>query len=232
MQTVLGKRLRLIRAERKLSLRQAAREAGLAKETLGDLERGRRHPSDVTLAKLAEVYEIPLQELFDLEEGEQQEEPALAGKAEAPELGPIEEERWLSAELVEENAKHIRTPYERTEGGRELQTIFFRHADSMEAVMREERPSIDVVRALAIESSVLSEHAVSEYSDLFAHENYSSIEADEYERALRHLIETTVRMVEAHAGNKREVSELLAKIRARAESIRTAQGDDFWRRAR
>ncbi len=79
MQGELGKRLRLIRAERKLSLRQAAREAGLAKETLGDVERGKRQPSDVTLAKLAEVYDVPLQDLFDLEEEDERaktEEPA------------------------------------------------------------------------------------------------------------------------------------------------------------
>jgi len=86
----LGRRLRLIRAEQKLSLRQAARQAGLAKETLGDLERGKRHPTDVTLAKLADVYGISLQELFDLEEEphEPSGEMALTGtgpKAEAPE---------------------------------------------------------------------------------------------------------------------------------------------------
>ena len=101
-QGLLGKRLRLIRAQRKLSLRQAAKLAGLAKETLGDLERGKRHPTDITLAKLAEIYEIELQELFDLEEeaslaeaeASETEEPVLTGKAEAPgeEAGLTDEE--------------------------------------------------------------------------------------------------------------------------------------------
>jgi transcriptional regulator with XRE-family HTH domain len=99
VQSELGKRLRLIRAERKLSLRQAAREAGLAKETLGDVERGKRRPSDVTLAKLAEVYDVPLQELFDLEEEDYQQASPLAeprskpgASSEAPEEGPSVEE--------------------------------------------------------------------------------------------------------------------------------------------
>jgi len=85
-QGLLGKRLRLIRAQRKLSLRQAAKLAGLAKETLGDLERGKRHPTDITLAKLAEIYEISLQELFDLEEEDSAREPSEAEPEESAEL--------------------------------------------------------------------------------------------------------------------------------------------------
>ena len=108
-QGLLGKRLRLIRAQRKLSLRQAAKLAGLAKETLGDLERGKRHPSDVTLAKLAEIYEISLQELFDLEEEDstrgpseaEPEEPAELPKAPAP---VSQQESALKAETPEEEA--------------------------------------------------------------------------------------------------------------------------------
>jgi transcriptional regulator with XRE-family HTH domain len=77
MQESLGHRLRVMRAERGLSLREAARRAGVVKETISDIERGHTHPYDVTLAKLAKVYDVPLEELL--------EEPALAGKAEAPE---------------------------------------------------------------------------------------------------------------------------------------------------
>jgi transcriptional regulator with XRE-family HTH domain len=79
MQESLGHKLRLMRAERGLSLREAARRAGVVKETISDIERGHTHPYDVTLAKLAKVYDIPLEELL--------EEPALAGKAEAPDTG-------------------------------------------------------------------------------------------------------------------------------------------------
>src|SRR4051812_28557184 len=87
MQGLLPRKLRLLRAEQKLSLRQAAKITGLAKETLSDLERGRRHPNDVTLAKVAEGYGISVEELFDLEV-ESTEEPVLAspGKDEASPL--------------------------------------------------------------------------------------------------------------------------------------------------
>src|SRR5918997_663046 len=76
MQGSLGHKLRLMRAQRGLSLREAARRAGMVKETISDIERGKTHPYDVTLAKLAQAYEVPIEELL--------EEPVLAGKADAP----------------------------------------------------------------------------------------------------------------------------------------------------
>jgi transcriptional regulator with XRE-family HTH domain len=86
MQTSLGHKLRVLRAERGLTLREAASETGVAKETISDIERGIRHPHDVTLSKLARGYGVPIEDLF--------EEPTLAGKGEAPqETGPTEAER-------------------------------------------------------------------------------------------------------------------------------------------
>jgi transcriptional regulator with XRE-family HTH domain len=81
MQSSLGHKLRLMRVERGLSLREAARRAGVVKETISDIERGHTHPYDVTLAKLAKAYEVPVEDLL--------EEPALAsvGKDEAPDTG-------------------------------------------------------------------------------------------------------------------------------------------------
>jgi transcriptional regulator with XRE-family HTH domain len=91
MQSTLGRRLRLIRAERGLSLREAARQAGVVKETISAIERGKTHPYDVTLAKLAHTYGVPVEELLELEE------PVTAGKAQAPqESGPSEEEERRS----------------------------------------------------------------------------------------------------------------------------------------
>jgi|SRR5215204_1635467 transcriptional regulator with XRE-family HTH domain len=81
MQTSLGHRLRVLRAERGLSLREAAARSGVAKETISDIERGIRHPHDVTVSKLATAYAVPVGDLL-------LEEPALAGKAEASETGP------------------------------------------------------------------------------------------------------------------------------------------------
>jgi transcriptional regulator with XRE-family HTH domain len=75
----LATKLRVLRAERGLTVRQVAELSGVAKETISQVERGERHPYDRTLAKLAHAYDVPVEELL--------EEPALAGKAEAPDTG-------------------------------------------------------------------------------------------------------------------------------------------------
>ncbi|MDP9479663.1 MAG: helix-turn-helix transcriptional regulator [Actinomycetota bacterium] len=79
MQDTLARRLRVLRAERGLTLRDAEHLTGVDKDTLSKIERGVRHPQDVTLAKIAKGYGVPVAELL--------EEPVLAGKAEAPEVG-------------------------------------------------------------------------------------------------------------------------------------------------
>jgi transcriptional regulator with XRE-family HTH domain len=79
MQGSLPTRLRVLRAERGLTLREAAALTDVRPGTLSELERGVRHPHDVTLSRIAKGYGVPVEELL--------EEPALAGKAEAPEAG-------------------------------------------------------------------------------------------------------------------------------------------------
>jgi transcriptional regulator with XRE-family HTH domain len=74
----LATRLRVLRAERGLTIRQVAEKSGVDKVTISRIERGERHPYDTTLAKLARAYGVPVEELL--------EEPAIAGKAEAPAL--------------------------------------------------------------------------------------------------------------------------------------------------
>jgi transcriptional regulator with XRE-family HTH domain len=84
-------RLRVLRAERGLSLTEAAERAGIQRQTLALLERGERHPHDPTLAKIAKGYGVPIEDLL--------EEPALAGtpgKAEAPDMGPSALAPWTT----------------------------------------------------------------------------------------------------------------------------------------
>jgi transcriptional regulator with XRE-family HTH domain len=93
VQGSLAHRLRVLRAERGLTLREAASLTGVAKETISDIERGLRHPHDPTLAKIAKGYGVPVGDLL--------EEPVPL--AEAPrEAGPpekSEEERRSSRYL-------------------------------------------------------------------------------------------------------------------------------------
>src|SRR5918994_3424359 len=75
----LAERLRVLRAQRGMTLVEAAEQTGVGRDTLSDLERGRRHPVMPTLAKIAQGYGVPVEELL--------EEPVLAGKAKAPDQG-------------------------------------------------------------------------------------------------------------------------------------------------
>jgi transcriptional regulator with XRE-family HTH domain len=94
MRGSLAERLRVLRAQRGLSLTEAAERAGIQRQTLAFLERGERRPHTPTLAKIAAAYGVPVEELLELEE------PALAGKAEAPpspeqlRLYDVLEEEW------------------------------------------------------------------------------------------------------------------------------------------
>lgn len=108
MQSSLGHRLRLMRAERGLSLREAARRAGVVKETISGIERGHTHPYDVTLAKLAKAYEVPVEALL--------EEPVGAGKASAPVSGQPEA---LTEQLVQQIVE-IQNRYRARRAGLEL----------------------------------------------------------------------------------------------------------------
>jgi len=65
MQAMLARKLRVLRAERGLTLREAEQLTGVDKDTLSKIERGLRHPYDVTLSKLAKGYDVPVEELLE-----------------------------------------------------------------------------------------------------------------------------------------------------------------------
>ena len=83
----LALKLRVLRAERMLTIDQAAKRAGVMPETISDAERGRRRPYLPTLRKLAEGYGVPIKELLAEEASG---EPLAAGKANAPQDGARE----------------------------------------------------------------------------------------------------------------------------------------------
>jgi len=84
MRGSLALKLRVLRAERALTIEQAAERAGVTPETISDAERGRRHPYLPTLRKLAKAYDVPVEELLSAEEEQKEkEEPVLAPLDEA-----------------------------------------------------------------------------------------------------------------------------------------------------
>jgi transcriptional regulator with XRE-family HTH domain len=96
----LGTRLRRTRVERGLSLRQAAAQTGVTKETLSDLERDRRTPHPPTLAKIARGYGVEISDLL----GPVVEEESSVPKEPAP---PSPEQLRLNGFLNEERRPSI-----------------------------------------------------------------------------------------------------------------------------
>jgi transcriptional regulator with XRE-family HTH domain len=102
LQGSLGRKLRVLRAERGLRQDQAAELIGVAPETLSDLERGKRRAYAPTLSKIAKGYGVPVEELVA-------EEPPLAeasraGRAEKVRLGDVLSDARL-AEVEDEHAR-------------------------------------------------------------------------------------------------------------------------------
>ena len=66
---MLGERIRALRAERKLTVRQLAEGAGVSVGLISQVERGISDPSLQTLRAIAEVFGTPLFDLFAEPEG-------------------------------------------------------------------------------------------------------------------------------------------------------------------
>ena len=88
MQGSLARKLRVLRAERGLSLTDAAERAGVTRDTVSNLERGKRHAYTPTLSKIAKGYGVPVEELL--------EEPVPLAEAprEAGQLGEPRPQVW------------------------------------------------------------------------------------------------------------------------------------------
>ena len=97
-------------------MREAASRAGVAKETISDIERGLRHPHDVTLSKLARGYEVSVVDLLEeaVRAGKLEDDPSLEElHAEAgceTDWLIMPEEKWIAAwprSLTPEEAMRI-----------------------------------------------------------------------------------------------------------------------------
>jgi transcriptional regulator with XRE-family HTH domain len=109
MQDTLARKLRVLRAERGLTLREAEQLTGVDKDTLSKIERGLRHPYDVTLSKLARGYEVPVEDLL--------EEPVPLAEAPREPGRPSENiEEGTPYSFQEHLAEHIEAPEVLLEG--------------------------------------------------------------------------------------------------------------------
>jgi transcriptional regulator with XRE-family HTH domain len=65
MQEALARKLRVLRAERDLTLNEAEELTGVTRETLGALEHAQRGAQASTLEKIARGYGVPVAELLE-----------------------------------------------------------------------------------------------------------------------------------------------------------------------
>ncbi len=66
----LKNRLRVLRAEKEISQKDLAEEVGLSRQTVNSIERGKFNPSIITALKIADYFDVRVDEVFQLEEEE------------------------------------------------------------------------------------------------------------------------------------------------------------------
>ena len=68
VQKLFGKKIRLIRRNREMTQEQLAELSGLSLQYIGEIERGTRNPSLTSVENLSVAFDLPIAELFSLEE--------------------------------------------------------------------------------------------------------------------------------------------------------------------
>jgi putative transcriptional regulator len=63
-------KIRVARAERRMTQQQLADQTGVSRQTINAIESGKFVPSTVVALKIARVFERPVEEIFSLEEGD------------------------------------------------------------------------------------------------------------------------------------------------------------------
>ena len=63
----LGKRLKMLRLERKISQIEIAYRCGFDKSNYNTIESGKRNPTVISLLKISKALNIPIKDLFDFE---------------------------------------------------------------------------------------------------------------------------------------------------------------------
>jgi len=74
----LTNRIRVFRAEHRLSQADLARAINVSRKTISTIEVGRFVPSTVIALKIARYFGVPIESLFSLNDGAEQDDPAPA----------------------------------------------------------------------------------------------------------------------------------------------------------
>ena len=68
MNDVLDNRIRVCRAEHRISQRELAQAIGVSRKTISTIEVGRFIPSTVIALKIARYFDVPVEEIFSLKD--------------------------------------------------------------------------------------------------------------------------------------------------------------------
>ena len=68
MNAKLKNRIRVYRAEHKMSQSDLANEIGVSRKTISTIEVGRFVPSTIIALKIAQFFKVPVEEIFSLQE--------------------------------------------------------------------------------------------------------------------------------------------------------------------
>ena len=66
MSTILKNRIKVFRAEKGISQSELALAIGVSRKTISTIEVGRFTPSTVVALKIAQYFEVPVEEIFSL----------------------------------------------------------------------------------------------------------------------------------------------------------------------
>jgi transcriptional regulator with XRE-family HTH domain len=210
VQSTLARKLRVLRAERGLTLREAEQLTSVDKDTLSKIERGLRHPYDVTLSKLARGYGVPVEDLL--------EEPISLAEA-SQETGRLEEER-LEADSPKDRQHWERVLASVRERQREVEAKveeLVALPDQSKADLYQVKWTLDEARDCADTLMLAlpgSHRRHRRGRDEIAIDNLPAVEPDQleewvsaerfYERIVERLVEVGLVMLRERAGQKAE----------------------------
>lgn len=66
----MNNKIRVARAEVRMTQQQLAEAAGVSRQTINAIESGKFVPSTVLALKMAKIFSKPVEEIFQLEEGD------------------------------------------------------------------------------------------------------------------------------------------------------------------
>jgi transcriptional regulator with XRE-family HTH domain len=79
---IIGDKIRLLRTERKISIRKMADITGLSKSTLSDIENNKsKKPTIDTIGRIAKALDVPIAELFSESDPQDNEQNENSGEA-------------------------------------------------------------------------------------------------------------------------------------------------------